>query len=212
MATFSSVEYDLIPAPPRSFAVLINQLPPAENRLLASVSLATCDAETGLVQYLQLDCTVFIGTDGGKRHHNGSFSWVICFPEREKLVLNAGPVDGWHKCQNSLRSEVAALASVTLYLDELVEFYSVNIKCRFLLFVERAKQIKQVNLWYKLLARSHEVPDLSTVLFSDVRRVSGCNNGWRLQFWRSAGEEKKTEYLFYVLPLFRTKTELDSHG
>jgi hypothetical protein len=25
-------------------------------------------------------------------------------------------------------------------------------------------------------------------------------------------EPKKTEYLFYVLPLFRTKTELDSHG
>ncbi len=24
--------------------------------------------------------------------------------------------------------------------------------------------------------------------------------------------QKKTEYLFYVLPLFRTKTELDSHG
>jgi hypothetical protein len=25
-------------------------------------------------------------------------------------------------------------------------------------------------------------------------------------------QQKKTEYLFYVLPLFRTKTELDSHG
>jgi hypothetical protein len=144
LATFSSVVYDLIPAPPRSFAAWINQLPPAENRLLASVSLATCNAETVLVQYLQLDCTLFIGTDGGKRHHNGSFSWVICSPGREKLVLNAGPVDGWHKCQNSLRSEVAALASVTLYLDELVEFYSVDIKCRFLLFVDSTSAISNV--------------------------------------------------------------------
>jgi hypothetical protein len=144
LATFSAVEYDLIPSSPRSFAAWINQLPPAEHRLLASVYFAACDAEQVLVQYLQLDCTVFIGTDGGKRLHSGSFSWVICSPGREKLVLNAGPVDGWHKCQNSLRSEVAALASVTLYLDELVAFYSVEIKCKFLLFVDSTSAISNV--------------------------------------------------------------------
>ena len=74
LATFSAVEYDLIPPSPRSFAAWINQLPPAEHRLLASVYFAACDAEQVLVQYLQLDCTVFIGTDGGKRLHSGSFS------------------------------------------------------------------------------------------------------------------------------------------
>lgn len=78
------------------------------------------------MQYLQLDCTIFIGTDGGKRQHRGSFSWIICSPGRELLILNAGPVDGWHKCQTSLQSEAAALASVTLYLDELVaEFFGL---------------------------------------------------------------------------------------
>jgi hypothetical protein len=40
--------------------------------------------------------------------------------------MNAGPVDGWHKCQTSLRSKAAALASVTLYLDELAEFLVYN--------------------------------------------------------------------------------------
>ena len=77
-----------------------------------------CDAEFLLVQYMQLPCTLYIGTDGGKRHHSGAYSWILCSPNHEQLCLNAGPVDGWFKCQNSLRSEAAALAAVTLYLDE----------------------------------------------------------------------------------------------
>jgi hypothetical protein len=80
----------------------MRQLPPAEQRLITSVYYEECDAEQTLVQYLQVEYTICIGADGGKRLQSGSFSWIICSPGREQLVLNAGPVDGWHKCQSSL--------------------------------------------------------------------------------------------------------------
>jgi hypothetical protein len=49
-------------------------LPPAEQRLLCFITFVVCNAEKALVQYLQLDCTIYIRTDGGKRAHGGSFS------------------------------------------------------------------------------------------------------------------------------------------
>ena len=52
------------------FAGWVSQLPLAEHRLISSVFYAECDAEEVLAQYLQLDCTLLIGTDGGKRHHD----------------------------------------------------------------------------------------------------------------------------------------------
>ena len=136
-----------------TFAEWVRQLPPAENRLLSAVYFAECDAEEILVQYLQLDCTLFIGTDGGKRHHNGLFSWIIYSPGEEQLILNAGPVDGWHKCQNSLRSEATALTSVTLYLDELATFFSLDIQCQFQLFVDSASAISNVSQLRDLIPR-----------------------------------------------------------
>lgn len=46
---------------------------------------------------------------------------------KEQLVRSAGPVNGWYsKCQSSLHSAATALASVTLYLDELAKFYSTS--------------------------------------------------------------------------------------
>ncbi len=59
-------------------------------------------------------------------------------------MLNAGPVDGWHRCQTSLRSEAAALASVTLYLDEFAAFYEIHLACKFLLFVDSNSAITNV--------------------------------------------------------------------
>ncbi len=97
-----------------------------------------------LVQYLQLDCTVYVGTDGGKKEANGSFSWVICSPEQEHLIQNSGPVDGWHRCQSSLRSEAAAIASVTLYLNEMAAFYSINIRSHLKFFVDSMGAISNV--------------------------------------------------------------------
>lgn len=94
-ATSSSISYDTIPPPATSFHEWIQQLPPAERRLISSHYFDECDAEqAALLQYLQIPCTLLIGTDGGKRHHSGSFSWILCSLGHEKLVLNAGPASG----------------------------------------------------------------------------------------------------------------------
>jgi hypothetical protein len=121
--------------------------------MLLSVNFAQCDAEYLLLQYLQLDCTLFIGTDGGKRHHNGSYSWILCSPGREQLCLNAGPVDGWFKYQSFLRSEAAALAAVTLYLNELASWAQFDIKCKFKLFVDSTSAISNVTLLRKQIPK-----------------------------------------------------------
>ena len=97
----STLEYDSLLPPADTFTAWLQQLPPAEHGLMALVYFLECDGETLLVQYLQLPCTLYIGTNGGKKHHKGSFSWIICSPPgRDQLVLNAGPVDGWSKCQS----------------------------------------------------------------------------------------------------------------
>ncbi len=140
-----------IPAPAISFQEWIQQLPPAERRLLSSHYFAECDAEQALLQYLQLPCILLIGTDGGKRHHSGSFSWILCSPGREQLVLNAGPVDGWHRCQSSLRSEEAALASVILYVDEFAAYHQIDICCTFRLYVDSTSAISNVKLLRDLI-------------------------------------------------------------
>jgi hypothetical protein len=139
------VMFPLQDAPATTFQDWIQQLPLAEQRLLSNVSFATCDAEQTLLQYLQLECPIYIGTDGGKQHHKGSFSWIICSPSKEQLVLHAGPVDGWHKCQSLLRSAATALASVTLYLDELATFYSLTIRSTFHLYVDSSSAISHVS-------------------------------------------------------------------
>ena len=55
--------------------------------------------------------------------------------------MNAGPVDGWHKCQSSLRSEATSRTSVTLYLDKLTLFHFVDLKGSFVLFVDSTSAI-----------------------------------------------------------------------
>jgi hypothetical protein len=59
---------------------LLSRAVNSEQRLLRFITFEICDAEQALVQYLQLDCTIYIGTDGGNREHGGSFSWIICSP------------------------------------------------------------------------------------------------------------------------------------
>jgi hypothetical protein len=54
IATSSTVSFPSIPSSARMFSDWKKQLPPAEQRLLASVSFADCDAEQALVQYLQI--------------------------------------------------------------------------------------------------------------------------------------------------------------
>jgi hypothetical protein len=101
-----------------SFPARLSALPPAEKRMASSISYESCDSEHLLQQLIPLNCTLHVGTDGGLKHAAGSFSWVSCAPDHERLVSNSGPVDGWHRCQSSLRSEATAMASITLFLDE----------------------------------------------------------------------------------------------
>lgn len=61
------------------------------------------------------------------------------------------PVDGWHKCQSSLRSEEAAIASLTLYLDELVTYHQVDVCCEFRLYVDSTSAISNVKLLRDLI-------------------------------------------------------------
>jgi hypothetical protein len=144
-ATSAAVSFPLQEKPAKSFQALLKHLPPAEQRLLSNVSFDTCNAEKTLLQYLQLECTLYIGANGQTQHPRGSFSWIICAPGKDQLILKAGPVDGWHKCQSSLRSTVTALASVTLYLDELVNFHSVIIRCTFQLYVNNSRALRNVS-------------------------------------------------------------------
>jgi hypothetical protein len=142
----ASMAYNEIPTHATTFQQWTAQLPPAEKRMVSSVYFDMCDAEFLLLQYMQLPCTLFIRTDEGKRHHSESYSWIICSPSREQLCLNAGPVDGWLRCQNSLRSEAAALAAVTLYLDELATWAEFDLQCNFRIYADSTSAISNANL------------------------------------------------------------------
>lgn len=144
-ASASSVSFPSLSAEATTFQEWMQQLPEAELRLLSTISLSACDAEQTLLQYLQLECTLYIGTSGGRQNHQGSFSWITCTPGKEQLVVNSGPVDGWHKCQSSLRSAVTAIASVTLYLQEFSNYHSCSIRCKFKFYANSASAVKIVS-------------------------------------------------------------------
>ena len=187
-ATYDTLAFEPLPEPAATFTEWLAQLPPAEKRLVSSVFFSQCDAESVLVQYLQLDCTVYIGTDGGKKFHSGSFSWMICSPGREKLVMNAGPVDGWFKCQTSLRSEAAALASVTLYLDEMAAYYSIKIQCQFLLYVDSSSAITNVEQLRDLIPK-RRFPDNADVLYT-MKAAHHVLRHFRLEHIKSHQDDK----------------------
>jgi hypothetical protein len=122
----------VIPHSPTNFQQWREQLPAAENRLLSFVSYLKADAESILQQHLiTRSCTLYVGTDGGRKERDGSYAWLICSTNQEPLVCNSGPVDGWHKCQSSYRSELQALSSALLFLDEYAAFRDVTAQCSF---------------------------------------------------------------------------------
>jgi hypothetical protein len=139
-------QWPSIPAPPLTFLQWRQQLPPAEHRLLFFLTYLKADAELHIQQHLpNPTSTLFLGTDGGRKESAGSFSWLICSPDREKLVCNAGPVDGWHKCQSSYRSELMALSSALLYLDEYSAFLNIPVQCTLHLFVDSTSAISVID-------------------------------------------------------------------
>ena len=58
---------------PRTRSPARRLLPPAEQLLVRFITFAVYDAEPVLVQYLQLNCTIYIWTDGGKRELCGGW-------------------------------------------------------------------------------------------------------------------------------------------
>ena len=61
---------------------------------------------------------------------------------------------------------MAASASVTLYLDELAEFHSLDIQCRFLLFVDSTSAISNIQQLKDLIPkrRFSDKADILTTL------------------------------------------------
>ena len=150
-----------------------------------------CDAEFLLIQYMQLPCTIYIGTDGGKQHHSGSYSWIICSPGREQLCLNAAPVDRWFKCQNSLRSEAVALAAVTLYLDELATWATLIIKCRLTIFVDSTSAISNVNVLREQIPKRQYADN--TDILSVMRSAEHVITRYTLEHVKSH-QDNKTDF------------------
>ena len=129
--------WSIIRAPSTTFQHHKAHLPPAEKRLLKFVTYLQSDAESKLLHLLTTpQHTIYVGTDGGRKEASGSFAWLICSPDRTKLVCNSGPVDGWAKCQSSYRSELTALSSAMLFLDELTTFFEIDVQCDFQLLVD----------------------------------------------------------------------------
>ena len=129
--------WSIIRAPSTTFQHQKAHLPPAEKRLLKFVTYLQSDAESKLLHLLTTpQHTIYVGTDGGRKEASGSFAWLICSPDRTKLVCNSGPVDGWAKCQSSYRSELTALSSAMLFLDELTTFFEIEVQCNFQLLVD----------------------------------------------------------------------------
>ena len=76
-----------VPDSPTTFQQWRDQLPAAKNRLLFFVTYLNTDAESLLQQHLitSSSCILFVGTDGGRKEGDGSFAWLICSTNCEKL-------------------------------------------------------------------------------------------------------------------------------
>ena len=188
-ATSTMSAFPSIPEPASTFKEWIKQMPPAEKRMIDSHYFSDCDAEAALVQYLQIECTLYIGTDGGQRFHQGSFAWLLCSPGHEHLVLNEGPVDGWHRCQSSLRSEAAAIASLAIYLDELACFHEIEICCTFQLYVDSTSAISNVTLIRDRIPK-RRYPDNADLL-SSLRSAHHVTLRFQLEHVKSHQDDKE---------------------
>jgi hypothetical protein len=195
-ASSHTVSFPCQDKPATSFQGWCTQLPDAEKRLLSTVSFAICDGEELLIQYLQIACTMYIGTYGTTKDHHGAFSWIISSPGKEQLVQNAGPVDGWSKCQSTLRSTTAGLASVTLYLHELANFHSLSFQCKFQLSSSSIGAINQVSAIRDLIPTRKFANNAD--LLSTLRAAPEVLNTYRLCQVRSP-QDASTK--FDLLPI-----------
>ena len=73
-------------------------------------------------------------------------------------------MDGWHRCQSSLGSEAAAIASLTLYVDELATYHQVDIRYKFRLYVDSTSAISNVTTTLRDLIPKRRFPNHADIL------------------------------------------------
>jgi hypothetical protein len=162
--SYAQLQWPLISESAATFSHWRDRLPPAEKRLLTFVTYLHVDAELQLLSHLEsLTSILYIGTDGGRKEADGSFAWLICSTSREKLVCNSGPVDGWCKCQSSYRSELMALSSAILFLDEFCAFHELSVQCTFQILSDSTGAISAIEHIRDLIPTRH-YPDHADVV------------------------------------------------
>jgi hypothetical protein len=195
----SPSQWSILPPPSTTLQQWCEHLPPAEKRILAFVTHLRADSETQITQHLTTStATLYIGTDGGRKEGDGSFSWLICSSNREKLVCNSGTVDGWYKCQSSYRSELMALSSAMLFLDEFATFYELIVTCNIHCLVDSTGAISTIEHVRDKLPTRH-YPDHADIV-STLKDATQIISRSTCQHVKSHQDDKKdySELPFYA--------------
>ena len=134
------------PSVPGKFKAWLDKLPPAEHRLVHFWNKLSPTASNEIARHLvNPDGLLHVGSDGGKKRNGGAFAWLLMNRGHWPLWRCAGPVDGWHRCQSSLRSELMAIASFCLALTEFCLFKNIAIKCKITIVIDNLTAIKRLN-------------------------------------------------------------------
>ena len=131
---------------PNSFNEWLDNLPEAEQRLLNFFSELAPHSQLTIEKSLRTDGEMLeAGSDGGKIETGGSFAWLLLTSRFQPMWRCAGPVDGWTRCQSSLRSELVAIASLCLALEEFCLFRQImDIKCKICIYIDNLQAIKHL--------------------------------------------------------------------
>lgn len=124
-ASYATSAFASLRQPLKTFKAWVKALPPAERRLLSHTFWSTSSSEAALLQYLQTPCTLHVGTRNGSgfKPGCGALAWFLFGPDEKSLIRALSQVDTWHDCLSMYRSELAAIASLILFIDELAKFY-----------------------------------------------------------------------------------------
>jgi hypothetical protein len=104
------------------------------------------------------------------------------------MMCNAGPVDGWFRCQSSLRSEAAAISSFTLFIDEFATWANSLIHCKFHFFVDSTSAISNVKLIRDLIPK-RRYPNNADLL-SVMRSAHHIVSHYQLEHVKSHQDDK----------------------
>ena len=123
-----------------------------------------------------MDCSIYIGTDSGNKHHSfSSFYWIsmMCSPAETKKWCSTTL---HQKMNGSLHSEATALSPVRLYFDELATFHEIEIRCRFKAFIDSTTAISNaVSIRDLILKRQcPNIADCMTTIKDATRVISRC--------------------------------------